>query len=334
MYELLIEAILTLGAAKEYSSVLRSFLFLLSWLRVQGLLYYLKSYSLSKHIRQSIIVPTLLRCWLRLKHIRQYFLSVLQGNSISNPISYVILQFVVVARSNSILISNTVSKTDYNNIYLIIQGYRTNLQQMLQALAQSINADKRRLSRPTSRAGTLVVPRASATTITEPSLAELLSSSREAIPIAQPALIGRQQSIEQGKKADSYLRSIKKPNMHIAIYYQALAEEYGLLVNFNVTIGEDKHRAFKKQIYITNYRNLEKDLLTKESLRQTLRFILNNAYRHDEPLATTLIKDVSLQCPTLFYSILPKLEQISLDGSILNNDDDEDKIGVVSNNYY
>lgn len=196
MHELLIKAILTLGAVKEYSSVLRSFLFPLSQLRVQGLLYYLKSYSLFKHIRQSIIVPALLRCWLRPKHIRQHFLSVLQGNSISNPISYVILQFVAAARSNSILISNTVSKTDRNNIYLIVQGYRTNLQQMLQALAQSINADKRRLSRPTSRVGTLVAPRASATTTTELSLTELLGSSREATPIAQAAPIGRQQSIE------------------------------------------------------------------------------------------------------------------------------------------
>lgn len=119
--------------------------------------------------------------------------------------------------------------------------------------------------------------------------------------------------------------------MYIAIYYQALAKEYGLLVNFNVTIGKDKHRAFKKWIYTTNYRYPKKDLLTKESLRQTLRFILNNVYRHDELSATTLIKEVSIQCPTLFYSILPKLEQMSLDGSIVDNND-EDELRVVSNN--
>lgn len=121
--------------------------------------------------------------------------------------------------------------------------------------------------------------------------------------------------------------------MYIAIYYQALAKEYGLLVNFNVTISEDKHRVFKKWIYTTNYRYLEKDLLTKESLRQTLRFILSNVYKHDKPTATTLIKTVSLQCPALFYSILPKSEQISLDGSVIK-DNDEDEIGVVANEQY
>lgn len=264
MHELLIKAILTPSAAKEYTAVLRSFLFLPSWLRVQGLLHYLKSYSLSEYVRQSIVIPSLLRYWLQSKYIRQYFLSILQGNSIQDPIRYIVLQFAAAVRSNSVLISNTMSKTDRSNIYLIVQGYRTNLQQMLQALAQSINADKRRLSRPTSRVGTLAVYRPTAAT--EPSLAELLILSRETT-LTVPDILTRQQSIKQGKKADSYLRSIKKPNMHIAIYYQALAKEYGLLVNFNVTIGEDKHRAFKKQIYTTNYRYLEKDLLTKESLR-------------------------------------------------------------------
>lgn len=48
------------------------------------------------------------------------------------------------------------------------------------------------------------------------------------------------------KKAEQYLKDIKKPNMHIAIYYPRLCEEYGLLVNFNILISEDKHRAFKK----------------------------------------------------------------------------------------
>lgn len=158
IYKLLIKAILILGAAKEYRAVLRTFLFLLSQLRIQGLLYYLKSYSLSKHVRQSIVIPSLLRCQLQSKYIRQHFLSILQGNSIQSLVGYIILQFAAVARSNSILISNTISETDRNNIYLIIQGYYTNLQQMLQALAQSINADKRRLSRPTSRVGTLARP--------------------------------------------------------------------------------------------------------------------------------------------------------------------------------
>lgn len=194
MYKLLIEAILTLSAAKEYRAILRSFPFLPSQLRVQGLLYYLKSYSLSKYARWSIVIPSLLRCQLQPKHICQHFLLVLRGNGIQDLIGYIVLQFVVAVRSNSVLISTTVSKIDRSNIYLIVQGYRTNLQQMLQALAQSINADKRRLSRPISRLGTLAVYRPTAAI--EPSLAKLLISSRKTTLTSQDPLVGRQQSIK------------------------------------------------------------------------------------------------------------------------------------------
>lgn len=55
--------------------------------------------------------------------------------------------------------------------------------------------------------------------------------------------------------------------MYIAIYYPRLYKEYGLPINFNVLIGKDKHRAFKKWIYTTNYRYPKKDLLIKENLR-------------------------------------------------------------------
>lgn len=71
LYNLLIEGVLTLSAAKEYVSLLRIFPFLLSQPRIQGLLYYLKSYNLSEHVRQSYIIPILLRVQLQTKHIRK-----------------------------------------------------------------------------------------------------------------------------------------------------------------------------------------------------------------------------------------------------------------------
>lgn len=70
--------------------------------------------------------------------------------------------------------------------------------------------------------------------------------------------------------------------MYIAIYYPRLCKEYRLLVNFNVLIGEDKHRIFKKWIYTTNHRYPKKDLLIKENLRQTLRFALANGFKEDK----------------------------------------------------
>lgn len=98
--------------------------------------------------------------------------------------------------------------------------------------------------------------------------------------------------------------------MYIAIYYPATADAFRLPININILIREDKHRKFKKQIFGTNYRNLEKDLLLKENLRQSLRFLLVGSF--DDKLATTLVKDLYTQCPALFSTLLLYLEAISL----------------------
>jgi hypothetical protein len=67
-------------------------------------------------------------------------------------------------------------------------------------------------------------------------------------------------------------------------------------------------RLFKKVIYTTNHCNPEKDLLFKENLRQTNRFILANA-----------LHELYSQCPALFSGILPQSEGIED-----FNEDDED----------
>jgi len=43
--------------------------------------------------------------------------------------------------------------------------------------------------------------------------------------------------------AQTYLNSMKYPNMHTALHYPALADEYSMPANCNVLISEDKHRS-------------------------------------------------------------------------------------------
>lgn len=133
------------------------------------------------------------------------------------------------------------------------------------------------------------------------------------------------------KKAEQYLKDIKKPNIHIAIYYLGLCKEYSLPINFNVLISKDKYRGFKKQIYTTNYRYPEKDLLIKENLRQTLRLILANRFKEDE-VATQLVKDIYSRCPTLFATVLLRSEQTS--ASIASDNEDDELDSIVSDSRY
>lgn len=200
-----------------------------------------------------------------------------------------------------------VSLANRTDISTIIYSYRTNLQQLLFALSQSIRRDKRR-SR--SRSAVLGTARASRELSTD-------------IPV--PSTENNTATSEANKKAEQYLSNIKKPNIYIAVYYPSILEEYGLPVNVNVLIREDKHREFKKWIYSTNYRYLEKDLLTKENLRQTLRFLLADSIGNS--IAIQLVKDLYSQYPALFTTLLPRSEQ----GLATNANDDNDELeGIVA----
>lgn len=93
-------------------------------------------------------------------------------------------------------------------------------------------------------------------------------------------------------------------------------------------------RFFKKVIYSTNHRHPEKDLLSKENRRQTLRLALADAFKHTEPVATKLIKDIYTVCPQLFASVLPRSEQMTLDGSLAEDDDDDDDEIVLADSVH
>lgn len=92
-------------------------------------------------------------------------------------------------------------------------------------------------------------------------------------------------------KALVYLNEMKLPNIHVGIYHPLSFEEFSLLYAINVLIGEDKHRLFKLLIYLTNHHHVEKELLDRENIRQTIRFTLQNAYsetKADRSITTLL----------------------------------------------
>jgi hypothetical protein len=84
-------------------------------------------------------------------------------------------------------------------------------------------------------------------------------------------------------------------------------------------------------IYFTNHRNPEKDLLSKENLRQTLRLILANAFTDSEAdrKITAVVQDIFARCPSLFSTILPRSE---LGSDTTLEEDDEDERHVWSDN--
>lgn len=110
-------------------------------------------------------------------------------------------------------------------------------------------------------------------------------------------------------KGWEYRNDQKRPNFHVAMHYPDVMKEYGLPSNCNVLIGEDKHRWFKKAVYTTNFSNVEKLLLGRESVRQTARLLLLGAYDKSDPEISRTFRELSVECPSLFDLLLPKSEQ-------------------------
>ena len=84
MHNLLLDTLLTPQASRAYAALLRRFPFPPCWPHVRGPLHHLKSYSLSEHARWSLVIPVLLRCWLRESHLRCPLVTVFQSNGSPN----------------------------------------------------------------------------------------------------------------------------------------------------------------------------------------------------------------------------------------------------------
>jgi hypothetical protein len=154
------------------------------------------------------------RCWLKESHIRPYLLQILRnfGNSVHQDIQC----FAAAATSNCVLMGDFISESDRANMEDIVSSHRIMFQRLLQHIADFLVADPRRARSRSASVAPLGV--------------------RDA-PASEASV-----SKEMAAMAQTYLNSMKLSNLHTALYYPTLAEEYAMPANLNVLIGEDKHR--------------------------------------------------------------------------------------------
>ena len=218
-HEMLIQAILTKAASKEYTLELQKFPCPPGWARLQSPLHHLKSYSLSDHVRWSIIAPILLRVWLRKSHFQKHFLDATKDQ---DSVAFVVSCYAAFAKSNSILMGNYITQEDRARMEDTIKLGRTQFQALCMAASKSIRLNPRRHATPRSGSATPFFGRSSQ--------APLLS-------------VADDNDKETLKKQESqYAMDSKRPNVHVGVHYKEMMEEYGVPSNVNVLIGEDKHR--------------------------------------------------------------------------------------------
>jgi hypothetical protein len=231
MHGLLLDSILTEAGKKSYSSTLRNWPFPSGWGRLQSSLHHFQSYSLASHARWSVIIPVLLRSWLRPHFIHPRFMAEAQAQMMGTSkdvVNYIVIAFARLAKSNSILMGHKLSNEDRDNMLGIILDSRQRYQQLCQFASKSVFDNPRAWSLVNTPAPPLSVPPL---------------SDREMPPPDVPLRsIETTQVIQPPKRATQYLHDMMRPNIHIGVHYPTIAEEYSLPVNTNTLIGENYHR--------------------------------------------------------------------------------------------
>ncbi|KAI9749068.1 MAG: hypothetical protein M4579_007019 [Chaenotheca gracillima] len=308
-HELLLTAILTEKGRIAYNEVLRSFPFPPGWARLQSPLRHFKSYTIQEHARASIIVPILLRCWLKETVIRTDYEGTIkrvfrESAPESSAPDLIVRCFGAMARSNSVLMSQSLTTDLRQRLPTIILDGRKSYQKLFEAAALACEAPRTR-RRSASAASRSPSP-ASQAPLTQdtPSQAGMMSSFASAADDSSDTGA----PVEGGKKAQDYRSSKQRPNIHAGLHYPSIVEEFGTSFNCNVLMGEDKHRFFKKIIYQSNHKNPEKMLLGRECLQQTIRFLLAGSHTLTEPDLTSQMRRLHQACPNVFRSILPPSE--------------------------
>jgi len=83
-----------------------------------------------------------------------------------------------------------------------------------------------------------------------------------------------------------------RPNVHMGLHITSYANWYATMWNLNVLILEHKHKTFKADILNANAHEPEHQLLQKENVRKTIRFLLGGAYQQDYAWITQVIGDI------------------------------------------
>ena len=136
-------AILTADGQRKYTSELQSFPFPPGWGRLQSPAHHLDSYRIQEHARASIIISMLLRCWLTTSHIRPAFLAAIRGIFVGAEFSQMSLPSVIVnayasiARSNSVVMAETMTTADRAKMMVTIKDARRKLQLLQKTTAKA-----------------------------------------------------------------------------------------------------------------------------------------------------------------------------------------------------
>lgn len=285
---------------------------------------HLRSYSLSDHARWSVIIPVLMRLWLRKKYLKDHLQLLELG---MDPVTIIVKCLAAVARSNQVLSSRDVPQELLNDIVKVVKDARRQYQGLLEMVATALEVvpATRPTSRARSRRGSQSGEGQTPSEATPGDTAMPDDDPNEEVPQGAPKIFNKKDNKrERAAKAASLRRDKNRPNIHIALHYARIQKEYGLPSFCGTLIFENMHRFFKKKVLQTNHYRVEGTMLQMQNLEHSCRLVLMGAWDEEDPAATELVRAVNKACPNLFDSMLPRSEQDLL------RDADDEQVDIAS----
>ena len=254
---------------------------------------------MQEHSRASIIIPVLLRCHLKQSWVRSKYLKAISHvfpGTVFAPTILIIQCFADMARSNSALLSRSVSTEKLRDMYrLVLQ--RCQAFQLLHQAAYEATLRGRRSKSVTQSPSPAPAPRRLSDALSSKTTTPQESSGTISISEFNEVTNTASQPISKGGLEFHCAQA--RPNVHIELHYLQQCLEYGTAWNCNMLIGEDKHRFYKAIVMLTNGRKVKKSLLLKENLQQTMRLILLDALQYAKPDLTATLHRLHALCPVL-----------------------------------
>lgn len=70
-------------------------------------------------------------------------------------------------------------------------------------------------------------------------------------------------------------------------------------------------------VYGTNYTNIEKVMLMKVNVQETIRFVLRKAFQHSDPALTASLANLYQKCPDLFNQVLARADRSAIQDELI-----------------
>ena len=148
--------------------------------------------------------------------------------AIDESMKIIIRTFAVLTKSNNVLMSDFLSKNARKNLMNIVSNFRKHYQFLLKISAKAFDRNPRSKSATSNQ-----------------SRAAISNQSRAATSIDIDMRDDITQRITvRSERVKIYRNDQKRLNVHTALHYDLIKNEYELSSNCNVLIEEDKHRYY------------------------------------------------------------------------------------------